>query len=298
MLGKLKVILIAVLLFFGVFLILQLFFPDRSVSRLFTRNGSLQVESVPRTNVFINSTLYGQTPLQTSLKEGVYTVKLVPEASEAKIISWSGTVRIFEKTTTYINRELASNELLSGGEIISLEKSGKGQTLIWVSTEPSGAFVSLDGEDRGVSPVYIENVPVGQHELSVRGDGLLPRTLKVIAVEDHKLIADFKLMRDENFKEKLTEKKKKTANEEAKLLKILDTPTGWLRVRSEPSLGASESAQVVPGEEYKYYTVEQNWYQIEYEEGKRGWVSGEYIEEVEEADPTPTPSPSLHEEEL
>jgi len=295
MLAKIKIILIAILLFLAVFVVLQFFFPDRSVTRLFTKNGTLQIESVPRTNVFINSTLYGQTPMQTSLKEGVYTVKLVPEASEAKIISWSGTVRVFEKTTTYINRELASNELLSGGEILSLEKSGKGAAQLWVSTEPSGVFVSLDGEDRGVSPVFIENVATGQHELSVRGDGLLPRTIKVIAVADHKLIADFKLMRDENFKEKEIQKKKKQTIEEAKLLRVLETPTGWLRVRSEPSLGASESAQVVPGEEYKYYTVEQNWYQIEYEEGKRGWVSGEYIEEVDETLPTSTPTP---EEEL
>jgi len=291
MLPKIKIILVAILLFFAVFIVVQFIFPDRSVSRLFTNSGSLRIESVPKTNVFINSTLSGQTPMQLSLKEGVYTVKLVPEASEAKIISWSGTVRVFERNTTYINRELASNELLSGGEILSLEKSGKGAAQLWVNTDPSGVFVSLDGEDRGVSPAFIENVPTGQHELTVRGDGLLPRTIKVVAVDDHKLTADFKLMRDENFKEKEVQKKKKQTIEEAKLLKILDTPTGWLRVRSEPSLGASESAQVAPGEEYKYYTVEQNWYQIEYEDGKRGWVFGEYIEEV--LDPTPTPDEAL-----
>jgi hypothetical protein len=291
MLPKIKIIFVAILLFAAVFVVLQFFFPDRSVSRLFTKNGTLQIESVPRTNVFINSTLSGQTPMQTSLKEGVYTVKLVPEASEAKTISWSSTVRVYKGTTTYINRELASNELLSGGEILSLEKNSQGGAMIWVNTDPSGVFVSLDGEDRGVSPAYIENVATGQHELSVRDDGLLPRTIKVIVVPDHKLIVDFKLMRDENFKEKQNQKKKKEPKEEAKLLKILETPTGWLRVRSEPSLGASESAQVVPGEEYKFYTVEENWYQIEYEEGKRGWVYGDYIEEVLEAIPTLTPTP-------
>ncbi len=290
MTNKLRVILIAVLVFIAVFIVGQFFLPDKYVVRLFTKTGTLRVESVPKTSVFVNSTFIGQTPLQVSLKTNVYTVKVVPEGSEASLISWSGTVRIFENTTTYINRELASKDLQSAGEVISLEKVGSDKAQIWVSTDPKGMIVSLDGQDRGVSPVFMDNISAGSHELAVRGERFLARTIKVNTVEGYKLTADFKLMIDENYKKPAPKKTKKPVSQEPQKLLILDTPTGWLRVREEPSLNASESAQVQPGDEFLYFEEQSNWYQIEYEPDKLGWVSGEYVDLI-----TPTPSPTPEE---
>jgi len=279
--SKLKVILISILVFLAAFIVGQFFFPDKYIMRLFAKTGTLRVESVPKTNIFIDSGFIGQTPLQINLKAGVYTVKLVPEAADASLISWSSQVRVFKNTTTYINRELSSKDLLSAGEVISLEENGGQKAQIWVDTEPQGIIVSLDGEDRGVSPVYMENVSQGNHELTVRGEGFIPRTIKVNAVDGYKLTADFKLMIDEEYKKKEEAKKKKTAEpKKGQKLKILDTPTGWLRVREAPNLNASQSALVNPGEEFTFYEEENNWYQIEYEPNKRGWVSGEYVELV------------------
>ena len=286
---KLKIIFIAILVFVAVFIIGQFFLPDKYVVRLFAKTGTLRVESVPKTSVFVNSAFIGQTPLQLSLKTDVYTVKLVPEASEASLISWSGSVRIFENTTTYVNRELASKDLLSAGEVISLEKVGSDKAQIWVSTDPNGVIVSLDGEDRGVSPVFMDNINQGSHELAVRGERFLPRTIKINTVEGYKLTADFKLAIDENYKKPAPNKAKKPISKKPQKLMILDTPTGWLRVREEPNLNASESAQVAPGDEFTYFEEQNNWYQIEYEIDKLGWVYGDYIEIVNETTPTPTP---------
>ena len=73
----------------------------------------------------------------------------------------------------------------------------------------------------------------------------------------------------------------------------MDTPTGFLRVRSEPSSIAKEIGQVEPGN--VYYFLEQDtvtgWLKIEYEEGKEGWISSQYAKRVEET-PTPKPSPT------
>lgn len=282
---KLKTVFIAVLIFLAVFIITQFFIPDKYVMRLFSKTGTLRVESVPKTNVFLNSALIGQTPFQINLKEGVYSIKLVPEAKDARLISWSGPIRVFERTTIYVNRELANKDLLSGGEILSLSKLSDKQTQIWVSTDPQGVFVSLDGQDRGVSPVYMDNVSPGNHELAVYGDGFLARSLKVNVIQGYKLTADFKLVKDTKYKPVLPKAKK--PQKPQKLL-IKQTPTGWLRVREEPSLNASESAQVLPGEEFVYFNQEDNWYEIEYTEGQKGWVSGEYVELITEPTPTPT----------
>lgn len=61
-------------------------------------------------------------------------------------------------------------------------------------------------------------------------------------------------------------------------LTINTTPTGWLRVRS--SAAGKELAQVDVGKSFPYFQTEDGWHEIEYETGKKGWVSGEYSEVV------------------
>jgi hypothetical protein len=283
---KIKIIAIAILVFLAIFVVIQFFSPDKYISRLFTKTGTLSVESIPKTNVFLSNNLVGQTPLQTNIKAGVYTIKLVPEVTQASLIPYSATVRVFQGTTTYVNHELATKDLQSAGEILSLEESGSTKAQIWVNTDPPGVFVSLDGQDRGVSPVFMDNVSDGSHDLSVRGDGFIARSVKVNAVNGYKLNADFKLMIDENYQKPANDKKKEKDKKvkKAEKLLILDTPTGWLRVREAPNLSASESAQVKPGDEFIYFEEQSNWYQIEYEEDKLGWVFGDYVELVDDTD--------------
>lgn len=284
--AKLKIVLLAVVFFLIGFVILQMFAPDKFLAKVLNRSGTLRIESSPTTNVFLDNNLLGQTPLQISLKEGVYKIKLVPESAEVSVVSFSTKIRIFQNTTTYVNRELASSDLTSSGEILSLEKSGKGGGYgqILVNSQPSGVFVSLDGEDRGIAPLFMDNVNPGEHELGLRGEGLMPRSIKVNVIAGYKLLADFKLAIDEEYRAKKAAEKKLKEEQKQKdtFLQILDTPTGWLRVRVAPDLGASEAARVNPGETYKYFGQDKGWYEIEYKEGERGWVFGDYIRLVEE----------------
>lgn len=59
---------------------------------------------------------------------------------------------------------------------------------------------------------------------------------------------------------------------------IGSTPTGWLRVRSEPSSSGAEVARVEPEEKYPYKSTENGWYEIEYASGQLGWISGQYAD--------------------
>ena len=84
-------------------------------------------------------------------------------------------------------------------------------------------------------------------------------------------------------------------------VEILSTPTGFLRVRSEPSTAGEEVAQVEPGDRFPYLDKDEDtgWFKIEYEDGEEGWVSNQYAkkveddeeEEAEEPSPSPTASP-------
>jgi N-acetylmuramoyl-L-alanine amidase len=62
---------------------------------------------------------------------------------------------------------------------------------------------------------------------------------------------------------------------------IKNTPTGWLRVRMEPSLSATEAAKVKPGEKYTLLDEKNGWYKISYKEGEEGWISGRYAKKLD-----------------
>lgn len=64
-------------------------------------------------------------------------------------------------------------------------------------------------------------------------------------------------------------------------IKIKDTPTGFLRVRSTPDSSAdNEIGRADPGDTYPYLNEQQNgWYKISFED-KEGWVSGTYAQLV------------------
>lgn len=281
--GKIKAVVVTIIICLLLFAILQAFMPDAFLKQLFNSTGTLRAESSPVVNVFLDSTLIGQTPLQTNLKEGVYTIKYVPEASSKETVTWSGRVRIFQKATTYLNRQLAKSDLLSAGEMLSMEKSSSSKGQVLVTTEPTGMFVALDGDERGVAPVFIESVDAGEHELLAHGEGFIPRSVKIQVVNGYKVNAEMKLGIDEQFKKKKDEEKKlkNSKSESTKFIQVKNTPTGWLRVRSEPDVNASESAKVTPGEKYPYFEEQDGWFQIEYEKDARGWVLGDYVQIVE-----------------
>jgi hypothetical protein len=61
-------------------------------------------------------------------------------------------------------------------------------------------------------------------------------------------------------------------------LRITDTPTGWLRVRAEPTEESEEIGRVYPKEEYSYTEDENGWYKIILlDKDDSGWISGEYV---------------------
>lgn len=64
-------------------------------------------------------------------------------------------------------------------------------------------------------------------------------------------------------------------------IEIGSTGLGFLRVREEPLVGATEVGRVNEGDKFKVLEEKSGWYKIEYAVGKQGWVSGDYVTEVE-----------------
>ena len=302
---KMKLLLVIVLVvgFFG-FILIRFFIQDHQNAA-----GRVKIDSSPAAHVFINDVDVGKTSYEdANIKVGEYKIKLIPEGKETKTVSWEGTVAIYKNTLSYISRELGTSELTSAGEILTVvkmkEKPNGATGAIKIETDPPGAIVNLDNDEKGVSPLELKDIPSGDHELSVFLPGFFRRISKIKIEKGYELQAKFKLALDQSHKtlsdELEKQKQKKQATEEAKptktveneasdeallsestTIEILDNDLGYLNVRSEPSVSGDIVTKVNPGETYEYTKSENGWYYITLDNGSVGWVSGDYVEIVE-----------------
>lgn len=69
-----------------------------------------------------------------------------------------------------------------------------------------------------------------------------------------------------------------------KVAKVLSTGTGWLRVRSGPSVSSTEIQKVNEGQSYNVLDEQNNWVKLQINQDISGWVLSEYvlIQEVDE----------------
>lgn len=64
-------------------------------------------------------------------------------------------------------------------------------------------------------------------------------------------------------------------------VEIKNTETGWLNVRENPGMAYAIVAKIYPGESYRYIGLENDWYQIELNDKKMGWINKKYGELIE-----------------
>lgn len=265
------------------------------------KEGELRVESSPVASVFLDNKHMGRTPLREKVKSGEYTVKLIAESPTQQMAGWEGKITVGPNLLTYVNSSLTESELTSAIDLLWLEKSSAKNSELSVITNPDGATVEVDGQTSGVTPLSLQDISIGDHTVVVSSPGFSTRTVKIKTTSGYKVIASFKLALTAGTATQeasvsgtptptITPKSGtvKTATTSATIpdppkpfVIIKDTPTGFLRVRMEPSIAATEAGRVNPGEKYTIVDTKSGWYQIKYSGTSTGWISGQYAEKVE-----------------
>lgn len=244
----------------------------------------LKISTSPSSSVYINDKLIGKTPYETRYPAGEYVLKLIPDDSSYQASAWQGKVILNPSVWTYIKRELGSSELKTAGEILTLEKISQSDAQINVTSQTEGANVILDGQEKGVTPLFINDIIPGEHDIAVTSTGFIQRTVRVQATTGYKLNIDFQLAlsTDEIATASVSLTPSPTIVSSGETaggkpsISIKDTPTGFLRVRSGPNLSATETAQVKPGEKFPLIEEKEGWYKITLSNGKEGWISSRY----------------------
>lgn len=255
------------------------------------KGAGISIETTPASVVYINGEQVGRTPYSETREPGEVTVKLIPESFDDPLAPYETKVELVSGIDTIIRRDFAQTEEESGGVVVSFERVGGKETSIAVVSIPDSAEVSIDGAVRGFTPLKESVVSPGEHTLKIAADGYTERTIRANAHEGYKLTAVIKLAPNGETPEEPEEEE--PTEPQVQEVEILDTPTGFLRVRSGPSTSYEEVAQVEPGERYPYLETDEGtgWFKIDVD-GEEGWVSNQYAEIVEEeATPSPSPSP-------
>ena len=264
-------LLIAIAIFFGV-----LFLLDRKSGK-----GALQVTSIPQSKVYLNSKLLGTTPLcacelDQMLDIGDHAVKLVPLAGNFR--PFAEKITINKGTLTVVDRTFADNGE-SDSSIISLTPlSSKKDVEVLVVSLPDKANVFLDNNPVGSTPLLLRNVSESDHDLRVTSTGYKDKSIKIKTALGFKLNSLVFLGISNDLSNELIASPSAALAPTVTISKvlILNTPTGFLRVRESNSISSSEIAKVKPGEEYELVTEQEGWFEIKLKDDRAGWISSAY----------------------
>lgn len=259
-------------------------------SRFGSSQAGILIQANPQATVYIDGEQVGQTPYQIQAKAGEIDLRLVPSSTDTPLAPWETKLTLTEGIETVVRRDFGPTDDESAGDVLSYEKTSEKTTSIAIVSSPDASQVSVGGEVRGFTPLQLNPVTVGEHQVSVVQQGFLQREIGVKTQGGYKLTVIAKLARDPQAAlkkqqeaapsgevvEEKEEEKKKTEVE------ILETPVGFLRVRASAATSSAEVGRVNPGDKFELLEESQNkdWYKIEYVKGKQGWISAEYAKEV------------------
>lgn len=258
------------------------------VSYLEPKQGGVQIDSTPASRVYINDKFVGKTPYEAIYPEGELVIKLISEEADKAHIPFESNVFITSKVKTVVRHEFGENEDLNAGFVVSFEKGIKDETTLVVVSTPDNAQILIDGVAKGFTPFKLNKLIPGEHNITLRSVGFKDRELITNLVPGYRLTLVTDLKKDDIPIEPAVAA---VQTEIKTLIQIIDTPTGFLRVRSEPGSSGGEIYQVKPGEKYLFLEEDEvtGWYKIQVQDpspglpdGIVGWVSNQYSQKIEE----------------
>ncbi len=261
--------------------------------------GGIFADTSPASSVYINGASVGKTPFKGTYEAGNINIKLVPEASDQNLIPYETNLTLTSGIQTVVRREFGKTEDESSGDVVSFEKeTGKTTSLIVIST-PDNAQISIDGVPRGFAPYKTSTISPAKHQITIKTPRFTDRTMTVETRQGFRLTVFAKLAKLTDAEQDQQTPAATPVPSAKTFVQILDTPTGFLRVRTEPGTKGEEIAEVKPGSKYPYLDTdaETGWFKIQYQEaqpglpnGIVGWVSNQFAKKLDDQTISPDAS--------
>ena len=242
--------------------------------------GALQATSIPESQVFLNGEYVGKTPLclcdlPQLLRVGDHNIKLVPLKDGLK--TFEQKITIYKGVLTVVDRTFDAQASISSGSVITLSQiDEKDNSQLLVISFPNKAQVILDSNPTGTTPLLLKEITSSDHEIKIIKDGYKEKIIKVKTISGKRLEATVAL----GIKADITKEENKTSSPSASSITpkvlILDTPTGFLRVRVSDSVSADQVATVNPGDKLDLISEKDEWFEVRLSSGSTGWISATY----------------------
>ncbi|MEX2012868.1 MAG: PEGA domain-containing protein, partial [Candidatus Levyibacteriota bacterium] len=243
-----------------------------------TGNGALQVTSIPDSSVYLDGKLIGKTPLckcetQDMIAVGDHVVKLVPSSGD--FMPFEGKITIYKSVLTVLDRTFGNGASSQGSVITLTPIDDKNAAQFFAISFPDKAQVLLDGSPAGETTLLLPNITASDHELIFKKEGYNEKVIRVRAARGYKLSATVYLGISDTIASSSAIASPSAVPSVATVL-ILNTPTGFLNVRSAASLSGLILEQVNPGDSFELVSEQTGWYQIKLTSGEMGWISSQY----------------------
>lgn len=273
------------------------------------QKSGIQVTASSQVEVSLNNESLGKTPIyQDKGKPGTYTLRLTP--ADTSLQPWETQVSLVNGVYTVVDYQFGLTPDQSSYYILTYEKlTDKNRTEIVFVTTPSNTPVSIDGNPSGFSSSPITNITAGGHKITFAPAGYQEKSVGVNVKDGYRLIVNTQLAtqtivptptptptatpsaeiaeptptaKSTTNITPLPKQSTSSATITKPYVEILDTPTGWLKVREDATVTSNELAKVNPGDRFSYReSSATGWYEIEYTSGKWGFVSSQYAKLVE-----------------
>lgn len=265
------------LLILTIFFLLVVLFVNRDSGK-----GALQVTSIPSSQVFLDGKFIGKAPLclcdlPQLLKSKEYSIKLVP--MQAGLQNFEQKITIHPGVLTVVDRTFDKQASMSSASIITLSKiENENNSELLIISFPGKSQVILDSNPMGITPLLLKDITESDHEVKILKEGYREKIVKVKTVKGKRLEATVILgiKTDINSTEKNASPS--ALNLSTQKVLILDTPTGFLRVRQSDSVASDQIATVSPGEKFDLISEKGEWFEIRLPGGKSGWISSSFAQ--------------------
>lgn len=241
---------------------------------LSTEKAGVEIMSTPEAKVYIDGIEAGMTPYKNnSLKPKEVEIKLVVDE-----IEWTKKIRLQNRTSTIVVRDFDLKSNNNGGYVLKIEPTGNSKKAgLLVTARPDRSTIKIDGDTKGQTPSKWDDIGEGEKQIDIS----FPARKKIVvfakAIAGYQLVVEADLQ-EEVLIEPVTDESELPTKSEQIIIK--PTETGWLRVRGQPNTVSAEIGKVNPGDQYDLISEQEDYYEIEFEEGKMGWISTKYADKI------------------
>lgn len=245
--------------------------------------GALQVTSNQIAKIYLNGKLIGQTVnvegvmgyRKDLIDEGDYVIKLIPIKGD--FLPFEQKITISSKVLTVVDRNFGQTGLENGSVISLTPIPDKKDAQISVVSFPDDTQIFLDNNLEGQSPIILKNITESDHELKLTKEGYKDKIVRIRTILGYRLeMLVFMGINPEVATASATISSPSASIITTTKVLILNTPTGFLRVRETASIAAAEIAQVKPGESYDLLDEKSGWFKIKVSNNISGWISSQY----------------------